>query len=401
MNAGTDALLLQLFTIFVWAKVFGEVFERLMLPAVLGEILAGIVLGPYATRIIDPSPSIISIAEIGAIFLLFTVGLETSPSDLIRLGRTSMNVAIAGVLLPFAAGFAFMKIIGVSTHESTFVAAAMVATSVGITARVLQNLGVLKHRAAKIILGAAVFDDILGMVLLAIVVSLATGAAIRWLHLGVVLAEAIGFALFMIYVGPNVIRRMKPGLQRLSTHDAPLVLALSICMLLSVAATKIGMAAIIGAFFAGLIFSDYSPEWNLKPRVYGINEFLSPFFFFTMGARLDIHVFSQEVIVAAVVISILALITKIVGCGAAVLYQGWRTALKVGVGMTPRGEVALIVALIGLQMNMVSQRAYAIVIFMTAITTLVPPPLLRYLFRDDMSKPPVAVRPEEERLQIG
>ena len=401
MNNGTDTLLLQLFTIFVWAKVFGEVFERLTIPAVLGEILAGIVLGPYAAGIIDPSPSIISIAEIGAIFLLFTVGLETSPSDLIRLGGTSMNVAVAGILLPFAAGFAFMKITGETTHESAFVAAAMVATSVGITARVLQDLGVLRSRAARIILGAAVFDDILGMVLLAIVVSVATGGGVRWLHLGVVLAEAIGFAAFMIYVGPNVVGRMKPGLQRLSTHDAPLVLALSICMLLSVAATKIGMAAIIGAFFAGLIFSDYSPEWNLKPRVYGINEFLSPFFFFTMGARLNIHVFSKDVIVVALVISVLALITKVVGCGAAVLHEGWSCALKVGVGMTPRGEVALIVALIGLQMNMVSQRAYAIVIFMTAVTTLVPPPLLRYLFRDEIPRDSLRISPDEERVQIG
>lgn len=401
MNHGTDTLLLQLFTIFVWAKVFGEVFERLTLPAVLGEIMAGVVLGPYAIRIIQPSDSIISIAEIGAIFLLFTVGLETSPSDLIRTGRTSINVAVAGIVLPFLAGFAFMKLQGEATNEAAFVAAAMVATSVGITARVLQDMRVLKTRASQIILGAAVFDDILGMVLLAIVVSLASGNGIRWLHLGVVLAEAVGFAAFMIYLGPNVIGRMKPGLQRLSTRDAPLVLALSICMLLSVAATKIGMAAIIGAFFAGLIFSDYSPEWNLKPRVHGINEFLSPFFFFTMGARLDIHVFTGDVIVVAVVISILALITKVVGCGAVVLHQGWRIALKVGVGMTPRGEVALIVALIGLQMNMVSQRAYAIVIFMTAVTTLLPPPLLRYLFHDDIPRHPLPVPEDEERVQIG
>lgn len=401
MNHGSDTLLLQLFTIFVWAKVFGEVFQRLTLPAVLGEILSGIVLGPYAVGIIQPSDTIISIAEIGAIFLLFTVGLETSPHELIRTGRASINVALAGIAIPFLAGFAYMKLSGEATHESAFVAAAMVATSVGITARVLQDLHVLKNRASQIILGAAVFDDILGMVLLAVVVSLATGTAVRWLHLGVVLAEALGFAWFMIYVGPNVVRRLKPGLQRLSTHDAPLVLALSICMLLSVAAAKIGMAAIIGAFFAGLIFSDYSPEWHLKPRVHGINEFLSPFFFFTMGARLDIQVFSREVVVVALVISVLALITKVIGCGAAVLHEGWRTALKVGVGMTPRGEVALIVALIGLQMNMVSQRAYAIVIFMTAVTTLIPPPVLRYLFREDMPQHPAPIPESEERVQIG
>jgi len=161
------------------------------------------------------------------------------------------------------------------------------------------------------------------------------------------------------------------------------------------------MAAIIGAFFAGLIFADYSPEWGIRSHVYGINEFLAPFFFFTMGARLDIRVFKGNFFLVAVMVSLLALVSKIVGCGLPMLKDGWRSAIKVGVGMTPRGEVALIIALIGLQMNMVSQRAYAIVIFMTAVTTLVPPPLLRYLFRDEMPAHPVLIEPEEERVQMG
>jgi Kef-type K+ transport system membrane component KefB len=401
MPHGSDTLLLQLFTIFVCAKICGEIFERLLLPAVLGEILAGILLGPYAAAIINPSDIIISLAEIGAVFLLFTVGLETSPHDLIRIGRRSLNVAIAGIVLPFCAGFLYLKLRNEATHEAVFVAAAMVATSVGITARVLQDLQVLKSRAAQIILGAAVFDDILGMVLLAIVVSISSGTGVHWVHLGVVIAEAVGFAIFMIYFGPGMVGRMRPGLQRLSTRDAPLMLALATCLLLSVAATKIGMAAIIGAFFAGLIFADYSPEWGLRPRVYGINEFLAPFFFFTMGARLDLHVFRGSVIVVAVIISLLAVVTKVVGCGLPMLKDGLQEALKVGVGMTPRGEVALIVALIGLQMDMVSQRAYAIVIFMTAVTTLISPPLLRYLFRDEIPPNPELVPEEEERISLG
>jgi Kef-type K+ transport system membrane component KefB len=401
MSHGTDTLLLQLFTIFVCAKICGEIFERLAFPAVLGEILAGVMLGPYAANIIVPSDTIISLAEIGAVFLLFTVGLETSPHDLIRIGRRSLNVAIAGIVLPFCCGLLYLKLRGEATHEAVFVAAAMVATSVGITARVLQNLGVLKNRAAQIILGAAVFDDILGMVLLAVVVSISSGTGVHWVHLGVVIVEALGFAVFMIYFGPGVVGRMRPGLQRLSTRDAPLMLALATCLLLSVAATKIGMAAIIGAFFAGLIFADYSPEWRLRPRVNGINEFLAPFFFFTMGARLDIHVFKGGVFVVAVIISVLAVVSKVIGCGLPMLRDGYREALKVGVGMTPRGEVALIVALIGLQMNMVSQRAYAIVIFMTAVTTLIPPPLLRYLFRDETPSPTDIVPAEEEHAHLG
>ncbi len=407
MPHGTDSLLLELFAIFVWAKVFGEIFEQLSLPAVLGEILAGVILGPHATALVNPSQTVYSIAEIGAIFLLFTVGLETRPADLIRVGRNSMRVALAGVILPFVLGFGYMKLRGEVTHEAIFVAAAMVATSVGITARVLSDLRVIGMRVSRIILGAAVFDDILGMILLAMVGGIVTTGSIRWLHLGIVSVEAIGFAIFMIYLGPKLVGRMRPGVERLTMHDAPLILALAICLGLSVAASKIGLAAIIGAFFAGLIFADYSPEWNLQPRVRGINEFLAPFFFFVMGARLDIHVFTKGgVLVAASVITLLAIISKIVGCGLPVLREGWPTALRVGVGMMPRGEVALIVALIGLQMNVISDAAYAIVIFMAAVTTILAPPILRILFSgqdasleqeqdlaDELAEEPEKVRP--------
>ena len=165
----------------------------------------------------------------------------------------------------------------------------------------------------------------------------------------------------------------------MSLQNAPLVLSLAICLLLSWAAARIGMAAIIGAFFAGLVLADYAPEWRLQPRIHAINEFLAPFFFFTIGARLDIHLFSGSVLLDAFIISLLAILSKVVGCGLPVLHEGWGTTLRVGIGMMPRGEVALIVALVGLQMNMVSQSAYAIVIFMAGFTTILAPPLLRLL----------------------
>jgi Kef-type K+ transport system membrane component KefB len=275
-----------------------------------------------------------------------------------------------------------------------FVAAAMVATSVGITARVMSDMRVLHTRVARIILGAAVFDDILGMVLLTIVTGMAAGQRFHWMHIGIVIAEAVGFAIFMIFVGPRIVHRMKPGLQRMSTQDAPLILALAICLGLSVAATKIGMAAIIGAFFAGLVFADYELEWKLSAPAHGINEFLAPFFFFVMGSKLDVNLFNEKVLFTSIMISILAIISKVFGCGLPVLRSGWRKALQVGVGMTPRGEVALIVALIGLQVNAISQQAYAYVIFMTGITTLLAPVALRYLFRD--SGKTVAGKLEEE-----
>jgi Kef-type K+ transport system membrane component KefB len=400
MPHGSDTLLLQLFTIFVWAKVFGELFERLHLPAVLGEILAGVILGPYATRFILPGDTIYSIAEIGAVFLLFTVGLETSPSDLIRVGQLSLQVAVAGVVLPFAIGLLFLRLHNEPTHEAVFVAAAMVATSVGITARVLRDMNVHRSRSAQIILGAAVFDDILGMLLLGVLVSTVGGGGIQWVHLGLVSAEAIGFALFMIFLAPKVVNRLEPGIQQMQTHDAPLVLALALCLGLSVAATHIGMAAIIGAFFAGLAFADFSPRWNLEPRAQAINQLLVPFFFFTMGSRLDLSVFSRSVVLLALSLSLLAVISKVVGCGLPMYREGWRSMLQVGVGMTPRGEVALIVALIGLQMNMISQRAYALVIIMTAVTTVLPPPLLKLLFAPGNADTGVAAG-EETEVQVS
>jgi Kef-type K+ transport system membrane component KefB len=385
MPHAPDQLLLQLLVIFVSAKVAGQLFESVRLPPVLGEILAGIALGPFALGWINPSDTIHSVAEIGAIFVLFSAGLETSPQELIRVGRKALLVAVAGVIVPFVLGFAYMKWLGDATSEAIFVGAAMVATSVGITARVLRDLRVLATRTAKIILGAAVFDDILGMVLLAVVAGLASESGLEWVHLGVLVVEAAAFALFMIFVAPHIVRRIQPRMDRLSTQSAPLVVALALCLFLSWLSAKIGMAAIIGAFFAGLMFADYAPGWNLLPRVGGITEFLAPFFFFTIGSRLNVHLFAGNVLYAAIVISFLAIGSKVAGCALPLWREGRLSALQVGVGMMPRGEVALIVALVGLRSQIVMPSTYAIVVFMTAVTTILAPPLLRYLYRREMN----------------
>jgi len=383
MQPGSEQLLFDLFAIFVSAKVAGEIFERLRLPSVAGEILAGIALGPYALAWIQPSDSMYSMAELGAVFVLFRAGLETSPRDLIHVGRKALLVTGGGMVVPFVLGFAYMKARGGASNEAIFVAAAMVATSVGITARLLGDMNLLSTRTAKIILAAAVFDDILGMVVLAVVTGLASGG-LQWLHLGVLIAESSAFALFMIFVAPHFVRHLEPRVAGLSKQNASLVLSLIICLLLSWLAARIGMAAIIGAFFAGLIFADYAPKWNLLPRVGGITEFLAPYFFFAIGARLNVKMFTDKVFVAAIVVSLLAIISKVFGCGLPLLRESWLTVFRVGFGMVPRGEVALIVALVGLQSRILGQSTYAIVVFMTAVTTLIAPPLLRYLFKDEV-----------------
>ena len=383
MPHGPDLFLLQLLLIFAAAKLCGEVFEQLRLPAVLGELLAGVVLGPHAVGWIEPTHSVEAMAGLGAIFLLFTVGLETHPDDLLQVGRQSLGVAAAGVAVPFVLGYAYFRWHGNATHESIFVATAMVATSVGITARVLGDMGVLQSRAARIILAAAVFDDVLAMLLLAVVSGVAESGTVDWTSLGVLFVESAVFAIFMLFVAPRLLHRVKHKLEGSRSSNAQLVIALLLCLGLSAAAERIGMAAIIGAFFAGLAMAPFAHEWRLDSRVGAITEFLAPFFFFLLGAKLDLKLFTGDTLMVALVVFLLAVISKVIGCGLPVWKEGRLTALQVGVGMTPRGEVGLIVALIGLKMGTISDTAYAVVMFMTAATTLLAPLGLRVLFRNE------------------
>ena len=216
---------------------------------------------------------------------------------------------------------------------------------------------------------------------------LASGAGVRWVHLGVLTGEAVAFALFMMFVAPNIVRQLHPRLAKFSTQSSTLVVALAICLFFSWLSVKIGMAAIIGAFFAGLMFADYAPQWNLPPRVGGITAFLAPFFFFDIGSRFNVRLLTGNLLTTALVISLLAVISKLIGCGLPLLREGWTTVFQVGIGMTPRGEVALIVALVGLQSAILSQPAYGVVVLMTIVTTLLAPPILRYLFRDEIRVP--------------
>ena len=387
MGGHETSVIMELFTIFVWTKLFAEVAEHLHISAVIGEIIAGILLGPFTLGLIQPNDFTASIAQIGAVFLLLSVGLETHPQELIRVGRTSLFVAVGGVVLPFVAGFAFIKMRGFSSNAAIFVAAAMVATSIAVTARVLGDMRVLETKAARIILGAAIFDDILGMLTLAIVAGLASSGHIRWVQLGWLTAEGVGFAIFMIYVAPRLIHRIRPRIEEIHISQAPVFIVLAIGLGLSAAAEKIGLAAIIGAFFTGLAFAEYGKQWNLVPRVEGIAGFLAPFFFFTVGTKLDLKSFADSSIrMTAIVITLIAILTKVIGCGVPVVNEGIRRALQVGLGMVPRAEVGLVVASVGLQMKIVSDSIYAVVVFMAIATTLITPPLLRRAFRPEIMK---------------
>src|SRR5260370_20252902 len=209
-------LLFDLFVIFAVTKCFGEIFERLSLPAVLGEILAGIVFGPYALGIIRSSSTVYAIAQVSAVFLLFMVGLETSPKEIIKVGGKALQVAISGMFVTFVLGFGYLFLRHQPAHEAMFLATAMVATSVGITARRLADMSLLQKASAKIILSAAVFDDVLGMVLLALVIRVASPPGVHLLFISILAVESIGFSLFMCLVAPRLIPHVFPGFRRIS-----------------------------------------------------------------------------------------------------------------------------------------------------------------------------------------
>jgi len=373
-------LLLDLFLIFGAAKLLAEIFERLRQPAVVGEILAGTLLGPSLLGWVQQGNMLAGLAEIGVVFLLFTVGLETRSGDLLGVGRTAVLVGTVGVLVPFVLGFFYMEALGHLQVESVFLAAAMVATSVGITARVLKDANALFTRAARVILGAAVLDDILGMIVLAVVTSLSAGG-IKYMQLAIVAAEAISFTLLILLFGPRIVRRLEPAVPGLKSSNPAFVLSILLCLGLSLASVYIGMAAIIGAFLAGMALADHSAKWRLHEKVQPVYEFLAPFFSVYLGTQVNVRTLGQRDLLEMLgVVCLLAVASKLIGCGLASLSLGWKDALRVGVGMVPRGEVGLIVAAVGLSLHTISDRIYTVVLLMSMITTLVAPPLLRLLF---------------------
>lgn len=370
-------VLLELFLIFGTGKLLAEIFERLRQPGVLGELLAGVLLGPSLLNLVHTNELTLGIAEIGAVFLLFTVGLETKPRDLLEVGWTAVAVAILGVVVPFLLGIWYMETGGHTTVESIFVGAAMVATSVGITARVLTDLGALSTRAARVILAAAVLDDILGLLVLAVVSSLSTGQ-VHYVQLITVAAEAVAFALIMIFFASRVIGRFQPHVEKLRAQNSAFILSIILCLGLSLASVYIGMAAIVGAFLSGLAFADHSERWKLHENAHPLSEFLAPFFFVILGVQVNVHTFAKPGLISmATIICILAIVGKLVGCGLGCLRLGYKDAVRVGVGMIPRGEVGLIVAGVGLTLHTISEAVYAIVLVMSIVTTLVAPPFLR------------------------
>jgi Kef-type K+ transport system membrane component KefB len=377
----TTRVLFDLFLMFAAAKVLGEICERLKVPAVLGEVLAGVLIGPFVLGWIQPGELHASVALVGIVFLLFAIGLETNPREMFRVGGVAGLVAPLGAALPLLGGFLLMVWTRHPSLEAIFVGAALVETSVGITARMLSDLGVISERAGRVILAAAVIDDVIALLVLAVVSSLAKGS-LDWFRVGILSAEAIAFVGLVAFVGRKAVARLRGPATWMRTRNPGFALALLLCLGLSVAATYVGMAAIIGSFLAGLALADRKAEWGLEERTEGVKEFLAPFFFVVLGMKLDLGVFTQPgVLGLAIALTLIAVLGKLLGCGLGALSLGFKDALRVGAGMIPRGEVCLIVALLGLQAGALSPGVYGMLLFVVVVTTLTAPVALMGLFR--------------------
>ncbi len=368
---------------FVAAKLFAEIFERLRQPAVAGEILAGIIIGPSVLNWVQPSELTATLSEIGVIFLLFFVGLETKPADIFRVGVRALMVAVLGVIFPFVAGYALCLWWGQTNIESIFVGAAMVATSVGITARVLGQMKVLSAETSRIILGAAVIDDILGLLILAVVSSMAKGG-VNYTQIGTTAALAIGFTLLIALVGARTVNKIRRRVENLRVGQSYLVFGFAVCLGLGLVASYIGVAAIIGAFLAGMALSESAEGTDMPLQAEAVTEFLLPFFLTSIGMQLNLSAMANRSVIAlAIMITLLACLTKVFGCGLAVFQMGSKKALQVGVGMMPRGEVGIVVAQIGLGLGTIGDAAYGVVLVMAIATTLIAPPLLVPLYKGE------------------
>ncbi len=376
-------LFFTLFVMFVAAKLAAEIFERLKQPAVAGEILAGVIIGPSLLHLVKPTELTNTLAELGVIFLLFLVGLETKPADIFRVGARALLVAMLGVIVPFVFGYALLLAWGQAHIEAIFVGAAMVATSVGITARVLGQMGLLNLEVSRIILGAAVIDDILGLIILAVVSSMAKGG-INYVHIAATAGLAIGFTLLVIFVGARAVNKISPKVDKLKLGQSQLVFGLSLCLGLAMVAHYIGVAAIIGAFLAGMALAESAEGTDMPHQAEAVTEFLLPFFLANIGMQLKLGtLLHRGTILLAVALTLLAVVSKLAGCGLGVLSMGKRRAMQVGMGMVPRGEVGIVVAQIGLGLGVISDSVFGVVLIMAVATTLIAPPFLAQLFKGE------------------
>lgn len=386
---------LALAAILVTAKLLGELAERMGQPAVLGELVAGVVLGASALRIVPveglPGEMMHVLAELGVLLLLFEIGLETDLREMFRAGSASLAVAVVGVAVPFALGYAYWAWAphpaagaGDLGTAAIFIGATLTATSIGITARVLSDLGRMSTIEARIIIGAAVIDDVLGLVILSVVSGVAAGAAVSLLGAVRTLAVAVGFLVIAVLVGRFLVPRLFDFVVRLRVRYVLVVFAVAFALGLAGLAALAGSALILGAFAAGLILSGTNQFDVIEREVRPVASVFAPIFFVSVGASVNLGLLDPSTPGARGTLAVAGALTLIGVVGK--LAAGWAAPwvrmrrLIVGVGLVPRGEVGLIFADIGRRSGVLSDQVFGAVLLMIMVTTFLAPPGLRALF---------------------
>lgn len=371
-----EHLLIVLVAIIAATKLFGEIAQRIGQPAVLGELLAGVVLGGSALGLLDPNDAVVhALAELGVLILLFQIGLHTDLRSLAKVGSTALFAGVVGVVLPFVGGIAVSRMMGVALMPSIVIGAALTATSIGISARVLSDLGQLKTPEGQVVIGAAVFDDVVGLIILSIVASMVAGTDVTFLSVARTTVFAVGFVVIALALGSIAIPPLFRVVERVRVTGALGIIALGFALLLAWLATKEGSAMIIGAFAAGLILHPTPQRKEIEHSATQIGFFFVPIFFASVGAAVDVpSLLTREALMVGSLLIVVGVAGKMIAGFAPWWFKG--NKLLVGVALVPRGEVGLIFAKLGLLAGVLTNELFGALMLMVVVTTFVTPPLL-------------------------
>jgi len=369
---------------------------RINQSAVVGIILAGIVVGPSVLGLVTYTDFVSSLASLGAIVLLFTIGLEFELKEIAK--PKYFVIALVGVIIPWIGGFLVAKLFKFDFKASVFIGTALTATSIAITANVLREMGKLQTAAAKAIIGAAVVDDILALLALSLAESVVSGS-LAFLPIFLTVIKAVGFIVVGIAFGKLVLGKLLIRFDHTSMADkypqSIFIFAMMFAFLYAIAAELVGLSGIVGAFLAGVAFEGNTLKGRghiFKEGAEHLQIIFASIFFISLGVIMDLRTVTWSLLLFVLALTVVAMVSKLIGCGGTAKLQGsgWHDSLIVGVGMIPRGEVAMIVALIGLNQGLIKQDTYTAVILMSLLSTVIPPLILRnWLFKG--KKPAIAV----------
>ncbi|MBX3132659.1 MAG: cation:proton antiporter [Gemmatimonadaceae bacterium] len=378
-DAGFEHLLLVLVAVIAATKALGALAQWIGQPAVLGELVAGVLLGASVLGIFDPNdPVLHAMAELGVLILLFQIGLHTDLKSLTKVGPTALVAGLVGVILPFAGALAVTSAMGIAPLPSVVIGAALTATSIGISARVLSDLGQLKTPEGQVVIGAAVFDDVVGLIILSIVASMVAGADLTLGGVGLTAGVAIGFIVVALALGTLTIPPLFRLVERVRVSGTLSTVALGFALLLALMATHAGSAMIIGAFAAGLILHPTPQRHEIEESATQLGFFFVPMFFASVGASVDLSALvTREALLVGSLLIVVGVAGKVLAGFAPWWFKG--NKLLVGVALVPRGEVGLIFAKLGLASGVLSGPRFGALMLMVVVTTFLTPPMLNLI----------------------